>query len=170
MAWLLVIADREALAWVLRERCMAFGRHRAREARALAPGERVFIYTTRGCFRNPTRDRGRIIADASVASRATDLDPPLELGGRAFVVACPLRIPCMTPLRAGVELAPLLPRLHSFAGAANWRGRMRHTLVSLVEADVSVISSTLRPMLQPRDAVLAQYVAAARPPSGDGER
>ena len=60
---LLVIGEREALVWVLSEQRMAFPAHRAAEAVALAPGGLLLIYTTRGCFHNPTRDRGRVVRE-----------------------------------------------------------------------------------------------------------
>jgi hypothetical protein len=70
-SYLLPIADREPLAWIVREQRTAFGEHRRREAEALAVGDVLFLYTTRGCFRNPTRDRGRVIGRAVVKAPAT---------------------------------------------------------------------------------------------------
>jgi hypothetical protein len=59
--YLLVIGDREALGWILSAERMAFPDFRRAETRSLKSGDRLLIYTTRGCFKNPTRDRGRII-------------------------------------------------------------------------------------------------------------
>jgi hypothetical protein len=56
-AYLLPIADREPLAWIVGEQKTAFAEHRTREAARLQEGDRLFLYTTRGCFRTPTRDR-----------------------------------------------------------------------------------------------------------------
>jgi len=69
--YLLLIADREPLAWIISEQRTAFGEHRAREAEKLEPGDALLLYTTRGCFRNPTRDRGRVIGRATVTTPAT---------------------------------------------------------------------------------------------------
>jgi hypothetical protein len=52
--YLLPIADREPLAWIIAQQRTAVGGHRRREAEALRPGDRVFLYSTRGCFHNPT--------------------------------------------------------------------------------------------------------------------
>jgi hypothetical protein len=161
-AHLLLLSEREALAWVIQEQRMAFASHRAASARTLAVGHRLFLYTTRGCFHNPTRDRGRIIAEAVVGSSVTELADPIELAGRTFTVGCRLRIPRVAPLRTGVELAPLVPRLDSFPDAAAWTARMRQTLVPLAEPDISVIAALLEPFLRPRDDVLDHYLEAAR--------
>ncbi|HKF79950.1 MAG TPA: hypothetical protein VKB17_03920, partial [Thermoleophilaceae bacterium] len=64
--YLLILGEREALAWVLREQRMAFSARRARSASALTLGDRLLLYTTRGCFHNPTRDRGRVIGAGEV--------------------------------------------------------------------------------------------------------
>lgn len=41
-AYLLPIADREPLAWIVAEQRTAFPAYRAREAAALAPGDRSY--------------------------------------------------------------------------------------------------------------------------------
>ena len=56
--YLLVIGDREALGWILAEQRMAFSSMSRPHVRALSPGDTLLLYTTRGCFKNPTRDRG----------------------------------------------------------------------------------------------------------------
>ncbi|MFF3909822.1 hypothetical protein ACFYZJ_28480 [Streptomyces sp. NPDC001848] len=66
-AHLLIIEDRAALSWVVTGQRMAFPTGRAKAARALGEGDEVFLYTTRGCFRNPTRDLGRVIGRATIA-------------------------------------------------------------------------------------------------------
>jgi hypothetical protein len=55
---ILLASDREPLAWLPREQRFAVP-----EARASAPAcdSRLLPYTTRGCYRNPTRDRGLVI-------------------------------------------------------------------------------------------------------------
>jgi hypothetical protein len=45
---LLPIADREPLRWIVHEQRTAFAEHRAAEAAKLSPGDRLFLYTTRG--------------------------------------------------------------------------------------------------------------------------
>src|SRR5262245_37317767 len=112
MSYLLPIADREPLAWILRERRTAFGDHRARDAASLVPGDVLFLYTTRGCFRNPTRDRGRVIGRATVTRKAWRAEQVPTFGDREYPNVVELDIESIAPLREGVELAPLVPRLH----------------------------------------------------------
>ena len=81
-SYLVIIGDREPLAWVLSNQRMAFPGHRAQEVSALREGDEMLLYATRGCFRNPTRDRGRVIGRATATSVVRKLDPPLRLGGR----------------------------------------------------------------------------------------
>ncbi|WP_406443027.1 hypothetical protein OHB00_42145 [Streptomyces sp. NBC_00631] len=46
-------------------------------------GEEVFLYTTCGCFRNPTRDLGRVIDWATIASAVHVLDEPVVFDERS---------------------------------------------------------------------------------------
>jgi hypothetical protein len=71
--YLLIIGDCDALQWVLNKRRMAFPPHRERLAGELSRGDRVFLYTTRSCWRNPTRDRGRIAGVGRVISEGQAL-------------------------------------------------------------------------------------------------
>ncbi len=80
----LPIADREPLAWIVREQRTAFAEHRAREAASLTAGDVLLLYTTRGCFRNSTRDRGRVIGRAIVMAPAERLAEAVVFGGREF--------------------------------------------------------------------------------------
>src|SRR5258708_10752130 len=89
-SYLLIISDREALAWILSTQRMAFPPRRGRSVPELQPGDNLLLYTTRGCFRNPSRDRGRVIARATVNSAVSHLDVFVEFGGRTFPVGCSL--------------------------------------------------------------------------------
>jgi hypothetical protein len=143
-AYLLPIADRKPLAWILREQRTAFGEHRAREAQALEAGDVLFLYTTRGCFRNPTRDRGRVIGRAVVKSSAKRATQPPSFGGREFPYVVELEIESLAPLRQGLELAPLVPRLkRTFADPTTWSVRMRRALVPLDARDAAIIEREL---------------------------
>ncbi len=57
--YLLPIADREGLGWILHEQRTALAEHRAAEAARLGPGDRVVLYTTRGCFRTSIPRKSR---------------------------------------------------------------------------------------------------------------
>lgn len=158
-AYLLPIADREPLAWIVREQRTAFAEHRAAEATRLAPGDRLFLYATRGCFRNPTRDRGRVIGEALVAAPARRLAEPVRFGEREYPHLVELEIRTLAPRRGGVELAPLVPSLkRSFPDPASWSVRLRRALVPLDPADAAFLEGRLRPCLLPYEEALGTYL------------
>ena len=84
--FLLMIGEREPLAWILSQGTMAFATHRSREARQLVEGDRLFLYTTRGCFHNPGKDQGRVIGEAMVRTAVKLLDQPVEFGGGSIPI------------------------------------------------------------------------------------
>jgi hypothetical protein len=157
-SYLLIIGDREALAWVLRESRMAFSRRGAREAAELRIGDRLFLYTTRGCFHNPTHDRGRVIGEAQVASEVEKLDDPIVIAGRTFTAGCALEVRSLAPLRSGVELGPLVPKLRAFPSNDGWGARLRRTLVALPTRDVRVIQRQLSRHARPVQEVQQAYL------------
>lgn len=159
-SYLLPIADREPLAWILREQRTAFGENRAREAQALQVGDVLFLYATRGCFRNPTRDRGRVIGRATVVRRATRARTPPTFGGRAFPLVVEPRIEALAPLRHGLELAPLVPHLQrTFPDPASWSVRLRRALVPLDASDAELIELELEPVVDAYATALPTYGA-----------
>jgi hypothetical protein len=140
-----VLSEREALVWVLEHRRMAFPTHRCSEVAKLSPGDRLLLYTTRGCFHNPTRDRGRVVGVAHAASSVSGLDPPVTIAGREFGLGCRLTVDTLAPFPSGVELAPLVTELSVFPDPASWSARMRRPLVPLSEADAELLVAALRP-------------------------
>lgn len=151
-SYLLVVGDREALGWILTERRTAFPSAGRSEVAALRPGDELFLYTTRGCFKNPTRDRGRIIGIATVASPVTPLDEPARFGDRTFPVGCRLDLGDVAPFGQGLELAPLVPRLSAFDGTGDaWSIRLRRPLVHLPDADADRIRASLDDVTAPGD-------------------
>lgn len=134
--YLLPIAGREPLAWILSAGRTAFSGHRRREAEALTVGDTLLLYATRGCFRNPTRDRGRVIGVARVAEAATELDEPVRFGDREYPIGVELSVDALTLRGEGIELAPLVGQLReSFPKPASWSATMRRALVPLSSAD-----------------------------------
>jgi hypothetical protein len=153
---LLVISEREALNWLLRERRMAFPRRGAASAHALRPGDVLLLYVTRGAFHNPTRDRGRVIGEVTVASQVRDLDEPLVVAGRGFSTACALSVRALCPRGSGVELSPLVDRLDAFPQKHAWSAAMRRTLVPLPPRDTELLRRLLR-----REAVATAMAVAS---------
>jgi hypothetical protein len=157
-SYVLPIADRDALAWILREQRTGFGEHRSREAEALEVGDVLLLYTTRGCFQNPTRDRGRVIGRALVASRPRRVRRAPSFGGREYPLVVNMRIETLAPLRTGVELAPLVGRLQAtFPDARSWSVRMRRALVPVDTRDTDTIERELEPVAKAYPSALSSY-------------
>jgi hypothetical protein len=156
--YLLVIGEREALAWILANQQMAFPDFRRREVKLLAPGDALLIYTTRGCFRNPTIDQGRVIGEALVAGPVRALDEPLVLNERSFPVGCPLSIQSLTPLRDGVELRDMVGSLESLPDTPQWGWRLRRPLLSLPRKDAAAIRRRLDKLTVAPKQAMAGYL------------
>lgn len=152
--YLLVLGDRAGLAWVLKHERMAFPDYRRAETRALKVGDRLLLYTTRGCFRNPGRDRGRVIGEAIVTSELTFLDQPVVISGRTYPVGCNIAVKGLAALREGVVLRDLVPDLDAFPDKGTWAIRLRRPLVSLSAHDADLLSAHLAPLaVNPRETV-----------------
>jgi hypothetical protein len=138
-----VIGDAQPLAWVLAEQRMAFPALRKSRAAALEIGDELFIHTTRGCFHNPKRDRGRVIGLALVSSDVRDLAEPVVFGERRYTSGCTLDIRGVAPLHDGVELRLLVPQLHAFPDGRGWSMRLRRSPVPLDRHDAALLSAGL---------------------------
>lgn len=158
-SYLLILGERDAIAWVLREERMAFPATPRAEVAALAVGDRLFLYATRGAWHNPTRDRGRVIGLATVRSAVRVLEQPVEIAGRAFVSGCGLSIDGVVPYPGGVELQPLVGRLAAFPKPEAWSIYLRRALLTLPPADAQLLETKLRPLLIPRSQALPGYPA-----------
>lgn len=154
---LLIIGDRAALSWVVTEQRMAFPAGRSTAARALEEGDEVFLYTTRGCFRNPTRDLGRVIGRAVVASPVRVLDEPVVFVERTFTEGCRLEVSGLAGFREGLVLRDLVPRLSVFPDPATWSVRMRRASLTLPPGDADLVRTELKPLLRPYGEVRDEY-------------
>jgi hypothetical protein len=162
-SYLLILGDRQAIAWVLREQRMAFPTTSRAEVNRLAVGDELLIYTTRGAYRNPTRDRGRVIGMATVASAVEELDTPVEFGGREFPRGCEIAVESLTPWGEGVELQPLVERLAAFPNPKAWSIQLRRPLLHLHRRDAALIGKMVRARAGHRLEHLDGYLAHDRP-------
>ncbi|MEU3054367.1 hypothetical protein [Streptomyces griseus] len=160
--YLLVVSDREALGWILDSQRAAFPPSRRKTPSHLNINDRLVIYTTRGCFRNPTRDRGRLVAQARVRSSEAVLDSPIQFGERSFVRGCDLEIASLAPLDSGPVLADLVTRLQTFP--TSWATHIRRTLVPLNDHDFTVLTDAIAAVAAPRGSAIQPYLDRARPP------
>lgn len=158
--YLLVISDREPLAWLVSEQRFALPASWA--GRAPEAGDRLLLYTTRGCYRNPGRDRGLVMGTATVTTDPSDLSPPVQFRGREFTVGFGVRIDGLVRPHEGLELGPLAGAVSFLPDPATWSARMRRALVPLTQDDVQIIDRRLRPMLRPRDDLLENYLTACK--------
>jgi hypothetical protein len=159
-----ILGDRQAIAWVLREQRMAFPATSRAEVNRLAVGDELLIYTTRGAYRNPTRDRGRVIGTATVTSAVERLDDPVEFGGRIFSRDCDLLVESLAPWGDGAELQPLVERLDAFPDQKAWSIRLRRPLLRLPAQDAVLLRSRLTSLAGSRSDHLDGYLAHDRPP------
>ncbi|MWA01953.1 hypothetical protein F8568_016545 [Actinomadura sp. LD22] len=149
-SYLLILGDRDAIAWVLEEQRMAFPATARAEVDRLAEGDELLIYATRGAFGNPTRDRGRVIGRAVATSGVAVLDEPVVFGERAFPRGCDLRVESLAPWGGGPELRPLVDRLEAFPDARSWSVRLRRPLLRLPAPDAELLKAALDPFAGPR--------------------
>ena len=157
-AHLLILGDRDALRWVLRNERMAFEVHRRNDVSRLAVGDTLLIYTTRGCFHNPTRDRGRVIGRAVVTSPVEPLEDSVVVMDREFKLGCTFELVALAPRPEGVVLADLVPRLRAFPNKRAWSARMRRPLLTLPPQDAALIERELRPLVvREPAAVVSSY-------------
>jgi hypothetical protein len=155
--YLVVLGDRDAIAWVLYEQRMAFPATRRPELERLADGDRLFLYATRGAWHNPTRDRGRIIGTATVAGPLRRRAEPIEIAGMQFHSECSLHVDGVVPYPGGVELQPLVPKLAAFPKPHAWSVYLRRALVALPEHDAALLERAVTPLLDPREMALPTY-------------
>ena len=162
-----IIGDRAALSWVLTEQRMAFPAGRSKAARALEEGDEIFLYTTRSCFRNPTRDLGRVIGRAAVASPVRALGEPVTFGDRSFTEGCHLEVSGLARFREGLVLRDLVPRLSVFPDPATWSVHMRRASLTLPPGDADLVRTELEPLLRPYNEAVEEYrwgsVSARKP-------
>jgi hypothetical protein len=161
-SYIVVIGDATPLAWVLAEQRMAFPALRRSRAAALEIGDELFIYTTRETFHKPHRDPGRVIGLALVSSNVRDLAEPVVFSEHRYTSSCTLDILGIAPLRDGVELRPLVPKLHAFSDDRWWSARLRQPPVPLDKHDSALLKRRLNPLLEPLDRHLDAYIKAGR--------
>ncbi len=157
---LLVISDREPLAWLLRTSSFAIPAARAESAPR--PGTTLLLYTTRGCHRNPGRDRGLVMGLAQATSDPRRLSEPVTFRGHEYVIGLDLDLQGVCRVREGVQLGPLQRQLDLLPSEGPWSYPLRRSAVPLSDPDATLIRERLVPLLRPVSEVLPAYERAAR--------
>lgn len=155
---LLMISDREPLAWLLAEQRFALPRDRP----ALPPGARLLLYTTRGCYRNRDRDRGLVMGLASARTPTRRLNEPIRFRGRDYPFGFRLNIEGLALPHKGIDLGHMAGLLDALPDPAIWSTRLRRSPLALSARDAALILDRLQPMLRPRREVLAAYIEACK--------
>lgn len=141
---LAVVGDRRALAWVLSNSTVAFPEPRSR----LVPfekGDHIYLYTTRGCFGNPTRDRSRVIGKALALSSLKLNDDAVTFGDRTFPLEVRMQIASLAPLDEGIDFAALIPELTSFPKPERWSVYLRRSSMPITKRDADRLDKLLAP-------------------------
>jgi hypothetical protein len=166
---LVILGEREAIAWVLTSERVAFPPARAASAIAtVRAGDTLLLYSTRSAFHNPNRDRGLVFGKAVATSDVAPLAKELVIADRAFSTGCTLRLEGVAARRTGVDLAQLIPRLESFPNKRGWPMMLRRPHLTLTPRDARLIQRQLAQRVSGdlREAI-ATYVDAV-PPHSNG--
>lgn len=167
--YLLVIGEREALAWILREERMAFPSWRS-PLKGLATGDRLLLVTSRGCYHNPGRDVTLVMGRARVTTSPALLDEPVTVGGRSFPIGCRIGLRTLAPMRQGVALAPLVDQIEAFPHKHAWSATLRRALVQLGSVDADLLGSLLSEVDAPARVHRGQYLETIKPVASRRDR
>lgn len=161
---LAIIGDRQALGWVLQEQRLAFPEPRYHHIfPALEAGDQLYLYTTRGCYRNPGRDRGLVIGTATVTGELERPLNPRVVRDRELPIEVPVRIEALAPLGDGVNVADTVGRMTSFPKPESWSVYLRRSLYLLTGHDAALLDRKLRKFAGQHDKNIYAYLERARP-------
>ncbi len=158
--WIIVLADREAIRWVLAEGKMGFAASRRREVGRLREGDGVLLYSTKGTL----AAEGIVFAEAIAASAVRPVPEPYKVGKRDVELECDLSIEGLAERGSGVPIADLVPHLRLFAGygqPSSWRALLQRPLVTLYDNDAEIVREVLGPLLHTSSPeLIASYASA----------
>jgi hypothetical protein len=138
---------------------MAFTSQRYGLASEIKPGAELFLYTSRGCFGNPTRDRGRVVG---LAQARSELIPKrLHIGGRVFDYVQDITITGLCARGDGVELAARVSSMSTFPSATSWSAHLRKPLLRLDPVDAGRLGREVVPRLCGLNEASADYTRVA---------
>lgn len=160
-AHIAVFSDHRALAWVLANNRMAFGRA-SRLTAQLQPGSPLLLHATTRCFRGSSHPSVTgIVGHATVTTPLKQLAEPLTLGDLTLHHGCALRIDQLVKPPDAVPLGKLVDRLHAFQGMTGWRFKLMNSPVGLDDHDYNLLAERLAAVAQDPSAVIDTYTKRA---------
>jgi len=160
---LVIFGYSSGLAWVLRNCRIPIEKKRVSSGMQLSRGDRIFFYTSRGCFGNTGADRGRIIGEAEVLTSLVHRPSPVMIGGREFTHECEIRLKSLAPFRQGVEIAELVPLLRMFPNKSSWSAQLRKPILAMPDEDAALVQARLSQIALPGGEAVETYWAGMMP-------
>lgn len=134
------------MEWVIEHGRMAVG---PRVKSLPGPGERVVLYTSRGAFHNPTRDRAQVIGLGITTDEPAQRR--LVIAGTPYARSFGVDIEVLAEPRHGLDFASLVPRLDFITKKKSWGGALRRPVVRISDRDYRTIETAFRKSV-PRSA------------------
>lgn len=142
--WVIVLAEADALRWVLREHKMAFSSGQCRRASAIEPGDQLVLYVTRGAFHSPARDQSHLAGLARVVSPVKVFRRQRIIADRTFSCGCDLELEIALPERRGAPVRPLIQRLSFIKRKEAWGHYFRAGLIRLTSRDLQILRESVQ--------------------------
>ena len=156
--YLVVLADANAITWVLENQLMAVTASRARQAANVQIGGDLFLYHTSKAYYDVGITRGAVFGLGTVRSVLAELPSPLSLAGRTLTHGFSITIQGLTTPGHAVDLSALAPRLKLFV-RGRWGPQLQKPLVSLPAEDDMVLRSLLSTAIAREEATTEMYHA-----------
>lgn len=158
-----VIGDRKALAWVLTDQRIAFPEPRYKNLfPSLRKGDVLYLYTTRGCFKNPSRDRGRIIGKAVATTDMALNDDPVAFRDRELPYELGIKIESLAPFGEGIDVSEHIDAMTSFPKPERWSVYLRRSLLAVTAKDAKLFDKLLKPHEGRLNDNIGEYQLRAR--------
>lgn len=162
LPYMAVVGDRKPLAWVLEQEKIAFPEQRYRHTFPhLKADDVVYLYATRGAFRNPSRDRGRVIARTVLTAELSRLENPVRFD-RPMPYQAPIIVEALAPLGQGLDLSSVIDIMTTFPIPERWAVYLRRSVLPITDGDARLFDQALKPYEGKLHDHLGEYQRMAR--------
>jgi hypothetical protein len=155
---LVVLADANAITWVLENQLMAVTASRSQQAANVQIGGDLFLYYTSKAYYDVGIRRGAVFGLGTVRSALAELSSPVLLADRALTYGFSITIQGLSTPGRAVDLSALAPRLKLFV-RGRWGPQLQKPLVSLPAEDGVVLRSLLSTAIAREKATVEMYRA-----------